>query len=291
LAAVEFRDRFNPRMARVLIPTDFSDNAKRAERYALMLFGPSSHYTLLSTFEVPHSGATMLISITDILQRDSLELLNDEMVSLEHEFPDVVDRITVHTEAGVPDLVVEKLSRLGRCDVVVMGTRGASGIKAALVGSNTSATVQRSHCPVLAVPDKASLKAPARILFAADNISLNKPDLPPMLLDVAREWDSEVILLNVVKESDLNRVGVAPGVSTEPLNYYEGVRHSYRFISAEDPEEGIERFLRDNEVDMICMVNRKTDLVSRLFNRSISNRLVLHTEIPLLIIHQKDIEP
>ena len=275
-------------MAKVLIPTDFSDNAKRAERYALMLFGPDSDHTLLNTFEVPHSGATMLISITDILQRDALELLDDEMSSLENEFPDAADRIAIRAEMGVPDLVIEKLTRMTKYGCVVMGTHGASGIKSVLVGSNTSATVQRSHCPVLAVPAKVRLKAPARILFAADDISLNAPGLPALPLNIAKAWNSEVTLLNVVKESDLDRVGVAPGVHSDPINYYEGVPHIYRFVAAENPEEGIEKYLRENGVDLICMINRKNDLVSRLFNLSISNRLVLRTEIPLLVIHQED---
>ena len=70
-------------MRRVLIPTDFSENSKNAVRYAFEIFkhDADTEYTLLNAYDLPRRPTSgMLVSITDILKKDSVEGLK-KMVS------------------------------------------------------------------------------------------------------------------------------------------------------------------------------------------------------------------
>jgi hypothetical protein len=52
-----------------LIPTDFSPNAQKAADYAVRLFSDVSELVLVHTYQIPHSGANVLISVQDLLEK------------------------------------------------------------------------------------------------------------------------------------------------------------------------------------------------------------------------------
>lgn len=275
-------------MYKVLIPTDFSDNAKRAARYAIHLFGKGAEYTLMNNYEVPHSGATMLISIADILQKDAMALLRDEKSALESLYPGMEGLISVHAEMGPTDMIVEKRTKANLHNLVVMGTKGASGLKAVLVGSVTANTMARTHCPLIAVPEGTPYKSPENIVLAADDRTLNEVDLPDLLANLCRLWGAKLTILNVVSAKEMVTVGNAPEVESKPINLFYGIAHTYAFVEASDPLQGIIDHVETHPTDLICMVNRKNDLLTRLLNRSTTGRMMLQTQVPLLALHAKN---
>lgn len=287
-ATREFRVQIALTMLKVLIPTDFSDNAKRAARYAISIFGKDAHYTLMNNYEVPHSGATMLISIADILQKDALSLLRDEKSALEAQFPGIDGLVAIHAEMGPTDMIVDKRTKAGLHDLVVMGTKGATGLKAALVGSVTANTMQRTKCPLIAVPDGTPYKSPENVVLAADDRTLNNADLPQILADLCRLWGANLTILNVVSAKEMVTVGNAPEVESMPINLFQGISHNYAFAEATDPLQGINDHIETHPTDLICMINRKNDLLSRLLNRSTTGRMMLQTQVPLLAIHARN---
>jgi nucleotide-binding universal stress UspA family protein len=62
-------------MKRILIPTDFSPNAQKAVDYAVRLFSDESELVLVHTYQIRHTGANVLISIQDLLEKEALNLL------------------------------------------------------------------------------------------------------------------------------------------------------------------------------------------------------------------------
>ena len=60
-------------------------------------------------------------------------------------------------------------------DLIVMGTKGASGLKEVLFGSNTVHVIKNAKCPVLAVPSEFVFESPREILFPSDyEVSFNE---------------------------------------------------------------------------------------------------------------------
>ncbi len=270
-------------MQNILIPSDFSANAQKAAAYAISLFGAKANYTLVNSYEVPHSGATMLISIADILEKDSLQLLREEQGRLFNLFPDLKDNISVKTLMGAPSVAIAKLAE--EADLVVMGTKGASGLKEVLVGSVASNTLNDVKCPVIAVPESADLTIPKKLLFAADDKSLMEGKLPDGMAEIAQRFDAEVLLLNVVPKGEISHVGNDPDHDRKAIGVFERVKHSFHFIEEDDVNKGIEAFMKDHQVDMLAMITRRNDLFSRLFGLSNTKAMMMHTHVPLVAFH------
>jgi nucleotide-binding universal stress UspA family protein len=52
---------------------------------------------------------------------------------------------------GSPTVEIEEMSRTGKFDIIIIGSRGQSGIKEAFLGSVANAIVHKSKVPVLVV--------------------------------------------------------------------------------------------------------------------------------------------
>lgn len=268
-------------MKKILIPTDFSANAQHATLYALTLFGDTATYTLVNAYDVPHSGSSMLISIVDILKRDAEQLLNEELLRLQNEFPHLSNAISVQAEMGVTDIVLRTLVNKQGFDLVVMGTKGATGLKSILVGSVASNVLQSVSCAVLAVPATASTKVPETIVFAADDATLQLDHCPDVLRYIADCSKAMVMLLNVVVPPE--KVVQSPSHRL-PINTFDGVPHSYHFEEGEDIGEVIASFAVKHNAGMIAMVRRKKDLFANLFGKSKTKEMIQRAGLPLLVL-------
>jgi nucleotide-binding universal stress UspA family protein len=271
-------------MKQILIPSDFSANAKLAEQYAITIFGSDAEYTLLNSFEVPHSGATMLISIADILQKDADQLLHVERDSLLAQFPDLT--LKTVSAIGQPAFAIKKHTQTEGIDVVVMGTKGATGLKGILIGSVAANTMSELKCPVITVPESTNLVVPKKILFAADDQCLTEGKLPDELVKLANKWGAEVLILNVVAPGEMKHVGNATGDERKPIGVFENVNHSIHFISDADINSGIQSFMKEHKVDLLAMITRKTDLISNLFGLSNTKGMMMTASLPLMAFHQ-----
>ncbi len=76
-----------------------------------------------------------------------------------------------------------------------MGTKGASGLRKYVLGSNTASVIEVSHVPVLAVPELGEFKSFKNVVYATDlrNVQKELKTLIPYL----EEFNSTVHLLHV----------------------------------------------------------------------------------------------
>ncbi len=270
-------------MKRILIPSDFSSNARHAAHYAISVFGLESEYTIFHSFEVPHSGATMLISIADILQKDADMLLNSEQSRLRAQFPSL--KLKATSVMGHPIGAIKKHTQKEGIDVVVMGTKGATGLKGVLIGSVAANTMAELKCPVLAVPESTTLHSPKKILLAADDQCLSEGRLPAELAELANSWKAEVLILNVVKPNEMKYVGNAVGEDRKPVGVFENVKHSIHFVADAEVNNGIQSFMKDHKVDLLAMISRKHDLISNLFGLSNTKGMMQTATLPVMAFH------
>lgn len=145
------------RFRTIVVPTDFSPAAEQAVDVArdLALQAGPAHVILVHAHFVPleiealavHGPHTILDDIhsraADDLER-ILVSMQDAGVSSEYTALD-----------GSPDEVIVKLARDRNADLIVMGTRGRSGLAHVVLGSVAERVVRTADCPVLTVkPEK-----------------------------------------------------------------------------------------------------------------------------------------
>lgn len=273
-----------PNMKTLLFPTDFSDNAFNALRYALRFARfASSRLIILNSYEMPHSHAGMLKSIKDIMRNDAEDGMKEILDKLEAE--KLAEGIKYETIIREGNLVsqIKYVSEQNDVEMIIMGTKGASGIESALIGSNTVDLIKNIHTPVLAIPERVKYKKIDRIIFAADYKKLDNHSRLKPVIQIAKNSDAEIQFLNVSKEG----TDFSDSEEAKKLSSHIGpVKHSYKHVKSSDIVEGITRYIDKNPTDLLVMIMRKHNLFTALFHSSITKQLAFQTQVPLLVIHE-----
>lgn len=152
----------HPPYTRILMPHDFSEPARLALAEAVRVASLcGARLRLLHAYQMPvvptGTGAagpgvpdSLASPDLDATLRDSAgKALEREAEAARREGLEV----EVEVGAGAPEQVIGDVARTWEADLLVMGTRGATGLAHVLLGSVAERTVRSAPCPVLTVRD------------------------------------------------------------------------------------------------------------------------------------------
>jgi nucleotide-binding universal stress UspA family protein len=142
---------------KILVPVDFSDHSQRALDEAIGLaktFGAQLH--LLHCYRIhPAAGAPYGIVVPETFEHDvrmaALQRLSEWREKAAAQGVRVQEHITAHFPA---EDIAAMADHLG-IDLIVMGTRGLTGLKHVLLGSVAERTIRLAKCPVLTMKQDA----------------------------------------------------------------------------------------------------------------------------------------
>jgi nucleotide-binding universal stress UspA family protein len=145
-------------MVNILVPTDLSDLSKVAVQYAIKIANKlDGTITLLHVINIIQpTRATMRLRLKT-LEQELVELAKEDLDALVSEVSKQAKtsqpiKVKIVKGTSFNDTVKREAKKL-RTGLIVMGTRGASGLKKYVLGSNTASVIEVSHVPVLAVPE------------------------------------------------------------------------------------------------------------------------------------------
>ncbi len=258
---------------KILIPTDFSDNAKKALEYAMVNF-PKASIKLLHITYLQQAGATMVVDVNLELKEQGEKLMNAYVDELKKEYPDKDIRGKV--EMGYfSETIIEELD-VDNYDLVILGTKGASGVKEVLIGSNTADAIKHVECKMIVVPENVDIKHPKRILLSSDFTS-ESLKLEYSIIDGLRElFNAEIDLLHVFKSFErLDEVSYSDLMEKKEVDIH--------VLENDNVEETILEFAHDNKFDMIALVPKNRGFIKNIFHHSVTKKISMHTDIPLFI--------
>ncbi len=272
-------------MKTILLPTDFSANSKNAIRYAFEFCkGTACRFMLVQAYHVNYYPSDIVESIDDALAtyKQQLQTLLDEMLA---EFPEAkAFEFKVEAIPGFLSDVVNRLVERENPDMVIMGTKGASGLPEVLLGSNASGVINKTKCPVLLVPENATYRTPRHIVFASDQKAMHDiQHLNPMVA-IADQFNATVHVVHVCEEHETHLVEKA--IEGLKLNeFLDGVDHDYHVVDAYRAVEGLDQYLETHNADLLTMVTRENNFIQQIFHKSVTKQMALHTKVPLLALH------
>src|SRR5690554_2922224 len=117
-------------MKNILYPTDFSENSSHALDYAVELARLfNAELVLFNSYELPYSRSNLLVSMTERMQKDSEEGLNNlkESILSNKEYSNI--KVLIDSQSGSFVSLIPKVAERFKSDLIVMGTKGASGLK------------------------------------------------------------------------------------------------------------------------------------------------------------------
>ncbi|MCO6499622.1 MAG: universal stress protein [Vicingus serpentipes] len=264
-------------MKTILLMTDFSDNAKNAIQYAIEMFGDKVEYILLNTYIVRENSGSF-ISVAGRIKEISEEELNEELDFIQNQFSQYPNlKITSHSQRGGPIDGVKAMSNQYPIDLIVMGTKGASGLTKILIGSVTASIVKGVSLPVLIIPEKAKYQSIKKVVFAVDEFKMDDEELLNPMNAILEKENAALHLLNIVKQEGAE-------VGAVQLNKKEGENIILASVVGEHVSEEIEKYATQNAIDLIAVVSHHNNFFDRLFHKSVSQELVFHAKLPILAL-------
>ncbi|MDV7139558.1 universal stress protein [Maribacter sp. TH_r10] len=278
-------------MKTVLLPTDFSDNAWNAIFTALKIFETADcNFVLLNSYEpkitnlLGNKSKERLGVIYDSLSKNSkaqlkktMEYLNTHHARNNHSFE--FESISNNLESAINEVVGEK-----DVDLIVMGTKGATGAKEVFLGSNTVRVIKKVRkCPIIAVPEDYDFKKLKKVVFPTDfTHTYLKRELRP-LVDLVSLWKAEIYILQIAQE---NKLGEDQREHMKMLSkYLKGVDHSFHtFEMWNNVSEATAEFAKKNNADFIALIHYPHTFMEKLTREPVVRKIGFHTKIPLLIL-------
>lgn len=275
----------NP-VRRLLIPTDFSENALNAVRYGIQ-FGKSlkSRIVLFHSLHVPVFVSAEMAMATSMVteKKDAAQRLEELKIRLimEYDYPEV-DTI-LKTGFAVDEIT--RLSKDETIDMIIMGTRGASGASEVLIGSNTAEVIEKCSCPVLAIPSEAVFSPVKKILFAT-NYADNDFQTLYLLAEMFKPFNPEIVVLHVELKGDSR-------TENRMLEWFKGqVRTTipydnfiFQLVKGTDVEDTVHQFAVQNNIELVSVSTRKRNFFDKLTSRSLTKKMAYHVDLPLLAFH------
>jgi nucleotide-binding universal stress UspA family protein len=144
---------------RILVPVDFSVDSDHAMEVAASLARRlNAKLDVLHVFDLPRDytpyESTLAMDLEEKVTAGANARLDDACKSLEESQLGV----TAHIHRGVASLVIAKVAEEIGCDLIVMGTRGNTGLAHILIGSVAERTIRSATCSVLAVKAVEALR-------------------------------------------------------------------------------------------------------------------------------------
>lgn len=279
-------------MKNILIPTDFSDNAWNATRYALELFkNEDCVFHMLNTYTPAIANSRFMATTIDggtvenMAQTLSKKGLQNLIKRIDKTFQNSRHSFRVISSFSfLVDEIKEAIVELN-IDLVVTGTKGASGIEEVFMGSNTVRIIKSvKNCPVLAVPQYFEFATPNEIAFATDfNRFYTKSELQP-LLDLANAFQATIRIVHVqykiIALTELQQFNLSM-----LRKYLMKVEHYVHTISELNSiSKTLEEFTKELDVHLLAMLNYHHSYMEKITREPVVKRLAFHTQIPLLVI-------
>lgn len=280
-------------MKNILLPTDFSSNSLNAIHYAIALFNKTPcNFYLLNVFKIPYlTNEALLENDASQLAKMESDLYNSSQMGME----EIVKKLKIKVKSyhqfkllsdynlfmnSVKNFIKEK-----SIDLIIMGTKGATGAKEMFMGSNTGDVIMKTNCNVLAVPENASFNIPKEITFPTDfKIPYKKEDLD-QLVEISEIYQSNIRVLLFDNKEFLDE---EQKINKKALhNYLKKMEHSYHTLTNTDFEEALNCFTQSRgNIDMIAIIAKHYNFFQRLFFKPKVEALSFHTKMPLLVLHK-----
>lgn len=269
---------------KILVPTDFSESSKNAALYAARFAKKVNAEIIL--IHIVHFEHPPMIQVYGFIEEEIKEMrftnASQDCVllvnELKSEVPEVQISYTVSQGFPIED-EIENYAVTNKIDLIIMGTKGASGLKKILFGSNAVAVINKSSIPVITVPEHSSFNNLKLIVYASDMHNILAETRK--IISLAKPFDASIDILHVLSSDSEKKIDE---VSVENNLIEEYKKISFHIIHNNDVIETINDFVANVKADILVMSTHEVGFFEKLFKKSFCQEEAFHSSFPLLIL-------
>ncbi|MCU0354246.1 MAG: universal stress protein [Cytophagales bacterium] len=275
-------------MRTILVPTDFSREAEQAVKVAASVAQKTGAklrllHVVQSVYAYEYNeGSPLLPDTAQQRLARQINMAEERMQTLTKGLEG--RNVTVEADVQVGSTakhVSNIIADNPDVDLIVMGTRGDTGLHELFIGSRTEKVVRFANCPVLSVRHLDGEFRLRDVVLATDFSDDNQPLIEKLkdLQDVFKFYIHVLYVNTPVNYDTTFRIEerMQRFLQTNQLeNYRTAIIDDYSH------QEGIRRYAERVHADMIAMVTHGRSGVSYLLDGSTAEEVVNHATTPVL---------
>jgi nucleotide-binding universal stress UspA family protein len=272
-------------MKKILVPVDFSRESINAFRFALDIASQSNGTIwLLHVISLPVLQDSFLMPVGG-LKKELLDGLKNQVekkfARMTREFNSKA--VTIHTNVitGRLDTTIRDFIDGEKIDLVVMGTKGATGMKEWTVGSNTEKIVRSSPVPLIAIKHYTPGQLIKNIVFPNTLETENQEELITKIKALQYFFNAQLHIIwvntpTLFKPEAEVRQQLAAFAKRFMLKDY-----TINVFNYTNEESGIAAFTNQTRGDLIAMGTHGLTGLAHLLSGSVAEDVVNHVGYPV----------
>ncbi|UXP31427.1 universal stress protein [Reichenbachiella agarivorans] len=280
-------------MKKLLIPFDFSDYATAALNFATSIIDKTQgEIILLHVIEHPLSSYNISgeAGLDDQIDRSlTLELIKKTKLKLRNlvEQPNYQGK-NLHFNimmGNVYDGISAQIEEF-EPDMIIMGTKGATGLKEILVGSNAEKIVRTANCPVITIHKDGTPADIKNIVFPTD-LDSNADRILKKFLEYTSLFPATIHLVFVETPHNVSETDFIKNSLKKLADNNQLIDYKIHVTKGFQPEEAILNYAQNIKADMIALSTHGRRGLLHLLAGSIAENLVNHSMIPVWTMTQR----
>jgi nucleotide-binding universal stress UspA family protein len=301
-----------PQVKRILMPTDLSEKARGALRYAAAMAAQTGAELHIIHVLTVHGYDPVLAKRVLNGLRDALQSMEAQLVAqMKKEAAAAVEKgVSVKTavvRSMAPYDAILDYTRQNDIDQIIMGTHGRTGLSYVLLGSVAEKVVEYAPCPVLVVSsgernfvDAEGMMLLDRIMFPTD---FSEPSrwAAPRAKEMARASKAEIIVAHVIGQNEVVHAGMSEaGADTAVAAKIEQTAREktqkeadhifgdYAKVQVQVRSGPVPQTLaelaRDELIDLVVIASKGKDSFKEQLLGSVAERMLRLAPCPVLVI-------
>ena len=269
----------------IVYPTDFSDCAKNAMAYAIAMAKViKGKIKIIHALEI---GGMAASEVNPNVLVDSLKELEEQAEKKLENLKKEIESFGLECDYDIIPIqslflkdYIEKIVPT----IIVMGTIGNNGFDNKIFGSLASQIIRNTKSMVLAIPKKAKFNDLSEVVFASNFHAKDKSCLE-FIKKIVTYYKAKLSIVHICE--DINNVeqerkyllklenDASKTISIKNLHF--------ELLYGEDVEDKLLELLESSKPDMLALITRKRNFIERIFDKSLSKKMINHTNTPVLV--------
>lgn len=271
-------------MKNILVPVDFSVQARYAAKVAAKIAKQTnSKIFLLHMLELPtgvidpstHNSSSNTPTALLFLKRAHKKFEEFKRSSF---LDDIQVEESVLFHKAYEGIIEE--SKTHNIDLIVMGSKGTSGLEEMLVGSNTEKVVRNSKVPVLVIKNDVKDFKIENIVFASNFKFKNRVSFQK-ILDFALLFKAKLHLLKINTIHNFETTKESSDAIRNFINEFDLGDYTLNIYNDKSVESGILNFSQVIGTDVIVLNTHGRRGLAHLFSSSVGEGLTNHAKLPV----------
>ncbi len=284
------------KIEKILVPTDFSEEANNALEVAVGMARTSgASISLLHVLDVPvvgHYDSLDIMSPHD--EGDEASVYKHYMMQLmkvtKHKFDEIKEKyegVSIQEHVVFDSLAkhIDDFIAKNDTDLIVIGSKGASGLEEILVGSNTERVIRRVKAPVLTVKHHEEGYQPKDIVFASNFMNVSEKAVAS-LKSFQNVFEAKLHFVKIITPNTFETTSDTHGSIKKFAEYFDFKNFTVNSYNYYSEEEGIRAFAESIDADLIALTTHGRTGIAHLLLGSIAEEVANHSVTPVLTFNE-----